>query len=127
MSGDRSPELRTLALMGACLLHVQLAERVLAGAVKSVLGDRTLTAAKLMEQTEHEWRHTLGDMLKELRRRARIERKFRDKLYRFLEMRNIFVHDVSEVPGWNLSTEQGRKVATDFLFELFALSLSVTG
>jgi hypothetical protein len=125
MSGDR--ELQTYALMGVCLLHVQLAERVLAGAVESVLGDRTLTGAKLMEQTEYERKRTLGDFLKELRRCARIEPKFNDKLWRFLKMRNTFVHNLSEVPGWNPTTEEGRKVATEFLAELLALALGVTG
>jgi uncharacterized phosphosugar-binding protein len=41
-----------------------VAERVLAGAVKMVLRDPTLTAAKLMEQNEHERKSTLGIFLK---------------------------------------------------------------
>ena len=102
MSSDRSPELRAYALMGVCLLHVQQAERVLAGAVELVLNDQTLAPAKLMEQTESEQKRTLGKVLKELRKRATIERKFRNKLYRFWEMRNTFIHNLSGLPGLDL-------------------------
>jgi hypothetical protein len=42
-------------------------------------------------------------------------------------MRNSFVHDLSEVPGWDLSTEEGIKVAWEFLIELAALAVTVTG
>ncbi len=127
MSRDRRPEIQTFALIGVCLLHVQLAERVLAGGVELVLQDPTLTAAKLLEQTEPERKRTLGDFLRGLKSRAKIEAKFKDKLYRFLRMRNTFVHNLSEVPGWNLRTKEGRKVATEFLIELTMLAFGVTG
>jgi hypothetical protein len=126
MAKDRSPELHTYALMGVCLLHVQMAERVLGGAVELVLRDPTLTLSKLMEQTERDRKRTLGEFLKELRSRARLEPKFKDKLWRFLQMRNTFVHNLSEVPGLNAHTEQGRKVAREFLVELLFLAISLT-
>jgi hypothetical protein len=116
----------TLALIGICLLQVQLAEQVLAWALESVLQDKTLTAEKLMEQTESERKRTLGDFLKELKTRAKIEHDFKDKLYRFLKLRNIFVHNVDEVQGWNLDTGEGRKIATAFVKELLRLAHLVT-
>jgi hypothetical protein len=127
MSSDRSPQLHTYALMGVCLLYVQQAERALASAVGSVLMDPTLTTAKLMGQTEPERKRTLGDFLKELRKLARIEPQFKNKLYRFLTMRNTFIHNLSEVPGWDVRTEEGREVATKFLSELLALAFEVSG
>jgi hypothetical protein len=108
-------------------VHVQLAERVLASAVEAVLDDPTLTAARLMEQTERERKRTLGDFLKELRRRARIEHEFNQKLWRFLKMRNTFVHNLSEIPGCDLSTEKGREIVIKYLVELIALAVNVTG
>lgn len=78
-----------------------------------------------MEQTEYERKRTLGEFLKELKTWTNIEPKFKDSLYRFLKMRNIFVHNVDEVPGWNLDTQQGRKIANVFLRELCMLAAFV--
>jgi hypothetical protein len=77
--------------------------------------------------TEPERKRTLGDFLKELRKLARIEPQFKNKLYRFLTMRNTFIHNLSEVPGWDVRTEEGREVATKFLSELLALAFEVSG
>lgn len=125
MSRDQDAQIRTLALIGVCHLVVQQAERVLAGAVEVVLKDPT--APKLMEQTEYERNRTLGAVLKELKSRARVKPKFKDKLYRFLKMRNTFVHNVNEAPGWNLSTDEGARVAAEFIVELLMLAFTVTG
>jgi hypothetical protein len=80
----------TLALIGICLLQVQLAERVLAWALETALRDKTLTAEKLMEQTEYERKRTLGEFLKELKTLTRIEPKFKDTLYPVLENEKHF-------------------------------------
>jgi hypothetical protein len=53
-----------------------------------------------------------------------VRRGFPDK--HFLKMRNTFVHNVSEVPGWNLDTEEGQKIAMKFVCELTFESLSLT-
>ena len=45
---------------------------------------------------------------------------------RFLEMRNSFVHNISEVPGWNLQTRKGRDAAKKFLIELTMLAMAIT-
>jgi hypothetical protein len=113
--------------MGVCLLSVQLAERALAGAVESVLKDRTMTADELMEQTERERKRTLGHFIKELGRHTQLEPHFDQNLWDFLKMRNTFVHDLSEVSGWNLRTEEGKEVAIRFLAELLLASSSVAG
>src|SRR5258706_3749096 len=115
MLTESSPEMRTYGLMGVCLLHVQLAEQGVARAVESILEDSTV---KLMEQTEDERSRTLGTFLKKLRRRTRIDPNLNRKLSHFLRMRNTFVHNASEVPGFDIRTEDGREVATKFLVEL---------
>jgi hypothetical protein len=121
------PNFRIYALVGVCLLHVQLAERALAVAVETVLEDPKLTAAKFMAQTEQEQKRTLGGVITELKRRAGIEPEFNKKLWRFLEMRNTFVHNLPEVPGFDLSTEGGREATTKFVAELLGLALGMTG
>jgi hypothetical protein len=113
--------------MGVCLLSVQQAERMLADAVESVLKDRTSMPENLMEQTYKEQKRTLSGVLKELRKRAQIERVVDQRLWRFLEMRNSFVHNISEVPGWNLRTRKGREAAKKFLIELTMLAMAITG
>src|SRR5206468_917726 len=125
MPTQREKELMTLwSLMGVCLLLVQQAERVLAGAVESVLDNPDL---RLMEQSEFQRKQTLGDFLKRLKRRVKIEPTLKEKLHQFLNMRNAFVHNHSEIPGWDLKTEEGRDVAWKFLVELAGTSLAITG
>jgi hypothetical protein len=42
-------------------------------------------------------------------------------------MRNAFVHNLPEVPGFGLSTEEGREATAKFLVELLGLALGMTG
>jgi hypothetical protein len=123
MSVDEDPRLRVVSFMGWCLLMVQEAERALARAVETVLDHPDLW---LLEQSEFERKQTLGDFLKKLKRRVKVEPALKDGLYHFLKMRNTFIHDVAEVPGWDLASEQGRKIAMEFLVELAVASLAVT-
>jgi hypothetical protein len=128
MSSDQSHMLNTLQIMGASLLMVQLAERWLAMAVETVLKDPTLTVDKLMGQTEQERNRTLGEFLWQLKKSVRLEPKFKEDLYRFLKLRNTFVHNLSEVPGgFKLTTEKGREGAMEFLAELLALAMLIAG
>jgi len=113
-----------LALIGVCLLYVQGAERALKNAIEIVLKDGR---ANIEGQTEAERKRTLGDLVRELRKLAKIERGFRDTLYRFLNMRNTFIHNFAELPGRDLDTEKGREAATKFLAELLVLAFSITG
>jgi hypothetical protein len=80
-----------------------------------------------MEQTVSERRKTLGDFVGELKKRVVLERGFRDRLYRFLNMRNTFIHNFSAVSGSNLRSEKDRELATAFVIELTALSLFLIG
>jgi hypothetical protein len=41
-------------------------------------------------------------------------------------MRNQFVHDLSEVPGWDLKTAEGRIAAQLFVIKLTFAALSIT-
>src|SRR5262249_5041310 len=99
MPTKRDPKLTVLSMMGMCLVAVQQAEHRLAAAVESVFDDPRL---RLMEQTEVERKKTLGELLKRLRQTVKIKPFVRDRLYHFLEMRNTFIHNISEVPGWDL-------------------------
>jgi hypothetical protein len=56
-----------------------------------------------------------------------IDDKFENVLNEFLGMRNTFVHNVDEIPGWSLDHEGGIAAARDFVCELLRLSDIVEG
>src|SRR5262245_1982109 len=41
-------------------------------------------------------------------------------------MRSVFVHNISEAPGWNLRTKKGRVAAKKFLIEFMMLAMAIT-
>src|ERR1700677_2179872 len=112
-----------LAAMGATLLLVQLAERVVQGAMRWALprhGIRTLE--DLERQTAEEAKKTLGYFLDQLRRRASVEEQFDADLHEFLDKRNTFAHNLASVEGLNFDTVDGLDVASNFVLRLASLS-----
>lgn len=112
-------------LIGTCLLLVQTVERVIAFTLTFVLQRPNMTVRQLLEQAEKERTRTIGFFLRELRRRADIRPDFDQVLVEFLEKRNTFVHDLSEVPGWDLTSPEGCSVAKQFLLRFFNISADV--
>ncbi|WOH50560.1 hypothetical protein [Bradyrhizobium sp. sBnM-33] len=123
MSSDTEAEIRVYTYIGLCLLCIQQAERLLQKSIDTVLDNPDI---RLLEQTELERKQTLGNFLRRLRRRVRLEPDVRDRLYKFLDMRNKFVHELSDIPGFDLRTEDGRQLAMEFIIELTFLALSTT-
>jgi hypothetical protein len=111
-------EKQILQFMGFCLILVQAVERMLGLVTTFVLQKPNMTSQKLLEQAQKESKRTLGYFLKELHKRADIHPNFDDTLSRFLESRNKFAHSLSDIPGWDLQTEDGRATAARFLMEL---------
>ena len=102
--------------MGLALVLVQSAEQLIRSCMTYVLQkDSPLTIEKLEKQTREERKKTLGYFLGELRNRADLDEHFDALLEAFLEERNILVHSVDDIPGWNLSTVEGRKIARAFV------------
>ena len=64
---------------------------------------------------------TVGYLLHELRSRVQVIPHFENVLTRFLGMRNTFVHNVDEIPGWSLDSDEGISTAHSFLMELLRL------
>ena len=46
-------------------------------------------------------------------------------LEEFLESRNVFVHNISDIPGWKLASEDGLAVANQFVGRLIELNEDV--
>ena len=120
---ERQSILRLYSWMGICLAFVQLAERTLQQAIETVLDDPIV---RLSEQNESARKQTLGDFLKKLKKRVKLDYDLKERLYDFLRMRNQFVHDLAEVPGWDLNTIEGRNTSQLFFTELTMEALYIT-
>jgi len=111
-------KLHVLARIGLVLLLVQAAEDVMLLCLGFVFANPSAEWEKLHAKDEATQKRTLGFFLRELRGRVAINEDFDDVLTKFLSMRNTFAHNLKEVPGWNMETEEGMVAAQKFLGEL---------
>jgi hypothetical protein len=126
LSNPAPSKRQILEFMGALLLIVQTAERMLNLVICYILQKPGSTAESLLIDSQKSSRRTTGYFLKELHKRADIHPGFDQTLTRYLKNRNIFAHTLSDLPGWDLDTEEGRGVAARFLMELANTALQVT-
>jgi len=113
---------QTLALIGVTLLRVQSTETTLKFCMTYVLPKTPdLTWEMLVNREQYLRTKTVGYLLYELRKRVEIILQFEDVLTQFLRMRNTFVHNVDEIPGWSLDGDEGIAAAHSFLRELLRL------
>jgi hypothetical protein len=112
--------------VGAALIFMQSVEGLIRLCMTLVLQkDGPLTLEKLERQTAAELKRTLGYFLGELRKRAALEEGFDKLLQTFLEERNLLVHDVDSIPGWNLQTSEGCKTGREFVDAFILKTLEV--
>jgi hypothetical protein len=111
--GDRQ---EVLTLLGATLLMVQSAERMLKACMTLALPKGgALTLAEYERQTTEEAKKTLGYFLTQLRHRVDVHPKLDTELSEFLELRNRLVHNLDAVEGLDFGTPEGRAVADAFI------------
>jgi hypothetical protein len=126
-----SPEQKHIfACLGLMLLHIQGIEKVIHLCVSYVFPKtplHELSILALQETTEALRRKTIGALLCELKARVGIDDTFENVLSKFLTMRNTVVHNLDEIPGWSLDSEDGIAVAHSFLRELDRVSGIVQG
>lgn len=113
---------RVLSLMGMSLLTTQNTELFLKTVVDITLpkGGEINTEEYLKRLKDGE-RRTLGTFISLLRARSEIDPSFDEILTNFLKMRNDFIHDVSRIPGFGITSEKELLFASEFL-EKFLLS-----
>src|ERR1043166_3384454 len=105
-------------LMGTILILLQAAEKVINLAMTWVLRDESVkTIDDIMRLNGEHRKKTLGFFFQRLRRTFNVNTTFNDLLKRFLTNRNLFIHNLSDVPGFDLDTEDGRKIAEEFLIK----------
>lgn len=126
-SGRGSDKEATLARVGETLLMVQNAEASLRFVMTFVIqqGGQGMDLAKYEAQTKAERRKTIGYFVSQLRRRVDVEPTTDARLSTFLDMRNLFVHKLDEVPGWGLDDQASLAASNDFLTDLLATSFYI--
>ncbi len=125
MASDEQ-KIRILALMGSTLILLQATEKLISLCMTFVFQKGgPLTIEDLEKQRKDERKSTLGYFLTELRKRAELHIGFDEMLADYLERRNIFVHRVEDVPGWNLDSVEGRMIAEKFVTHLFELTIKM--
>jgi hypothetical protein len=110
-----------LALIGATLLMVQMAEKMIEVSSTYILQLDGPITMELLRRIENR-KITIGQMLVKMRKKIQIHETFDERLSEFLECRNLLVHRIDEVHGWSLNDESGLAYARQFLARVFDLS-----
>jgi hypothetical protein len=115
-----------LIRIGVTLMLVQTVERILRLTMTFVFQKTSpLTLEAIETQQEAERRKTLGYFIAELKKRVDVHPSLEQGLSQFLTMRNAFVHNLSDVPGWDSDSDEGCAHSMKFVNQLFSLSQTV--
>src|ERR1700746_1330966 len=96
-----------LAFRGVTLLRLQSTKTTIQFCMTHVLPKTSnLTWEMLNDRQQYLRTKTVGYLLHQLRTRVAIDPQFDEMLIKFLGMRNTFVHNVNEIPGWSLDTDE---------------------
>ena len=107
------------SLIGFALTYIQSVERNIRFCTTFVLqGDAELTWETLQRLEGQERKKALGYFLGKVKERAQLLPAFEELLDNFLQNRNDFVHNQDKIPGWALDTEEGVRVARNFVVSL---------
>lgn len=112
-----------LARIGKTLLQIQRTEVTINFCIRHVLPLKAKPAKDVFHPAGR--RAPLGALIAELRRQVNVPDTFKASLQEYLEMRNILVHEIEFIPGFNLLTEEGLVIADDFLNRLSTLDRQI--
>ncbi|HXW73001.1 MAG TPA: hypothetical protein VEK34_16525 [Methylocella sp.] len=112
-----------LARMGLALLFIQTTEFVIEFCMKYVLPAGGVVTLEMLEsQRSGERKRTLGQFLRELRKRVDLDDRFDAILDEFLQKRNELIHRIDDIPGWSLDHEEGLRAARGFMDRVMQLN-----
>jgi hypothetical protein len=100
------------AEIGCRLVLLQDLEMFIAFAAKVVFAEDAIEAREAILNADNK---TLGELLKLLRKRVKVDETFDERLKRTLKARNIFIHEFSH--DYDLRTPVGIKQAIKFLLD----------
>jgi hypothetical protein len=72
-----------------------------------------------------ERRKTLGYFVGELKKRVGLDEGFEAQIDEFLERRNVFVHELFDVPGFATETDEGLAVAETYITQVLNVTQKV--
>jgi hypothetical protein len=105
-----------LLLIGSLLINIQSAERIIDVSIAWALADHSLkTTDDLFRLEEGQRRRTIGQLFSHIKKNNELDENVNLLFERFLDHRNIFVHRLRDVPGFDLDTTEGLKAAQSFL------------
>ena len=115
------------SLIGFALAFIQGVEKQIAFCTTYVLqDDGELTLEKLLSKQKLERTKTLGYFLAKIRERVKLSVGFDDLLKEFLGNRNALVHNMDQIPGWDLKSVEGVEAAKRFVVTLLRQSYQVS-
>ena len=119
------PQKDLLIRIGSALLLVQTVEHILRLTMTFVFQKTSpLTLESIEAQKEVERKKTLGYFVAELKKRVDVHPRLEEVLSKFLTMRNTFVHNLSDGPGWDTDGESCTE-SIKFVNELIHLSETI--
>ena len=110
LDGDTPEEV--FAQIGITLLLVQDFEFMFERALKLVFADSHELTTEIVFKKD---KRSLGLLMSDLRSRAFIDEYIDDWMIDLLEDRNLFVHRLRDLKGFDCNTTKGRNIAWDFL------------
>lgn len=117
---------KTLAKIGYTLLNIQSTERVIKRVLQIAMPREQDLFVSLAERlASKDADRPLGAFLTELRKRAELHSEVDELLKRFLQSRNVFIHEISKPEGWTLKTNEGLRVVNAQLDQLLGYSVEV--
>jgi hypothetical protein len=115
-----------LVHVGVHLLTLQSAEHVIRLCLQIVLPKEPIETLEDLRSLERkESKKTTGYFLTALRARAALDPEFDGKLIAFLDARNSFIHNLSDVQGWSMRTAEGCELSIALLRQWDELATEV--
>lgn len=103
--------------MGFCMFSIQAAESSIASAIQIALPKNRVISVETLEADEQEHRRkTVGQLVRKLNERARIDPGIEQRLDAFISRRNEFVHGFQQ--RFDLNATEGRAQAIAFCQEV---------
>jgi hypothetical protein len=110
--------------MGACLFAIQGAESALASAIECALPEGGIISVASMEADEAEHRRkTVGQLVRKLNDRARIDAGLVERLESFIKQRNEFIHHFSN--RFDLASVEGSAEGVEWCKSLTSEAFSL--
>ena len=111
--------------MGFCLFTIQAAESAIASAIQIALPEKGVISVESLEAAEQEHRKkTIGQLVRKLNNKARIDPGIEQRLVAFISNRNEFVHSFQR--RFDLNGSEGHAQAIAFCQELASEAFGLT-